>query len=364
MNGLEIFKKTPLSAVEKYWNDRPCNIRHSRKEVGTKEYFDDVERRKYMVEPHIPAFADFERWRGKRVLEIGCGIGTDTMNFARHGARVTAVDLSHKSLELARARAKVFGLEDRITFIQADAEQLAEQVPAEPYDLIYSFGVIHHTPHPERVIAQLPQFLKPETTVKIMVYNRRSWKVLWIFLRYGKGAFWKFVPDGRYITVFSDLNTGSLLEEATIGKYDCRRLPYEDATFDALVLDPPYMHTPGGTAYESMPAYENCYRNNDTDAPEGLKYHDAVLGLYVEAAREAARVLKKKGVLIVKCQDEVCAHKQRLTHVEIINEYAKLGFYCDDLFVVVQTNLPGVSRMVRQKHARKNHSFFCIFRRA
>jgi len=181
---------------------------------------------------------------------------------------------------------------------------------------------------------------------------------------YGKGAFWKFVPDGRYITVFSDLNTGSLLEEATIGKYDCRRLPYEDATFDALVLDPPYMHTPGGTAYESMPAYENCYRNNDTDAPEGLKYHDAVLGLYVEAAREAARVLKKKGVLIVKCQDEVCAHKQRLTHVEIINEYAKLGFYCDDLFVVVQTNLPGVSRMVRQKHARKNHSFFCIFRRA
>jgi len=205
MNGLEIFEKTPLSAVEKYWNDRPCNIRHSRKEVGTKEYFDDVERRKYMVEPHIPAFADFERWRGKRVLEIGCGIGTDTMNFARHGARVTAVDLSHKSLELARARAKVFGLEDRITFIQADAEHLAEQVPAEPYDLIYSFGVIHHTPHPERVIAQLPRFLKPETTVKIMVYNRRSWKVLWIFLRYGKGAFWKL---DRLIADNSEAQTG------------------------------------------------------------------------------------------------------------------------------------------------------------
>ena len=200
-----LFAKMPVSAVQKYWNDRPCNIRHSTKDVGTKEYFDEVERRKYMVEPHIPAFADFERWRGKRVLEIGCGIGTDTMNFARHGARVTAVDLSEKSLTLARRRAQVFGLEDSIEFIQADAERLSERVPGEPYDLIYSFGVIHHTPHPERVIAQLPQYLKPETTVKIMVYNRWSWKVLWILVRYGKGAFWRL---DRLIVENSEAQSG------------------------------------------------------------------------------------------------------------------------------------------------------------
>ncbi len=181
---------------------------------------------------------------------------------------------------------------------------------------------------------------------------------------YGKGAFWKFVPKDRYETVFSDLNTGKEAEDARVRKLDCRKLPYEDGSFDVVVLDPPYMHTPGGTAYETMPAYENCYRNNDTEAPEGLKYHDAVVGLYVEAAREAARILRKKGVLLVKCQDEVCAHKQRLTHVEIIQEYDKLGFYCDDLFVVVQTNPPGVSRMVRQRHARKAHSYFLLFRRS
>jgi tRNA G10 N-methylase Trm11 len=185
---------------------------------------------------------------------------------------------------------------------------------------------------------------------------------------YGKGAFWKYVPEGRYVTAFSDLNTGKDSESALVAKYDCRKLPYEDASFDAVVLDPPYMHTPGGTAYESMPAYENCYRNNDTAAPEGsdgvvLKYHEAVLGLYFEAAREASRILKKRGLLIVKAQDEVCAHKQRLTHVEIINEYDKLGFYCDDLFVVVQTNQPGVSRMVKQRHSRKNFSYFLVMRR-
>jgi 2-polyprenyl-3-methyl-5-hydroxy-6-metoxy-1,4-benzoquinol methylase len=205
MSGIDLFEKMPLSAVEKYWNDRPCNIRHSTKQVGTREYFDEVERRKYMVEPHIPKFADFERWRGKKVLEIGCGLGTDTMNFARHGAQVTAVDLSEKSIGLARQRAKVFGLEDRIRFIQADAEHLSDRVPAEPYDLIYSFGVIHHTPHPERVIAQLPRFTGPETTVKIMVYNRWSWKVLWILARYGKGAFWKL---DRLIAENSEAQTG------------------------------------------------------------------------------------------------------------------------------------------------------------
>ncbi len=93
--------------------------------MGTKDYFDEVEARKYFVESHIPDFADFKSWKGKKVLEIGCGLGTDTINFARHGAQVTAVDLTEKSLELARQRAKVFGLEDRIRFIQANAEELS-----------------------------------------------------------------------------------------------------------------------------------------------------------------------------------------------------------------------------------------------
>jgi 2-polyprenyl-3-methyl-5-hydroxy-6-metoxy-1,4-benzoquinol methylase len=187
----EIFDSVPLSEVQNYWNARPCNIRHSTKPQGTKEYFDEVEQRKYKVEPHIPDFAEFARWKGKRVLEIGCGLGTDTINFARAGAQVTAVDLSEKSLEMARKRAEVFGLADRITFIQADSEHLSEFVPAGKFDLIYSFGVIHHTPHPERVMAHLPQYLKPDTTVKIMVYNRWSWKVIWILFRWGKGQFWK-----------------------------------------------------------------------------------------------------------------------------------------------------------------------------
>ena len=81
--------------------------------MGSREYFEEVERRKYFVEPHIPRFAEFERWRGKRVLEIGCGIGTDSINFARAGADLTVVELSEKSLDLCRRRFDVYGLEAR-----------------------------------------------------------------------------------------------------------------------------------------------------------------------------------------------------------------------------------------------------------
>ena len=185
------FSDVEISRVRDYWNGRPCNIRHSTAPIGTKEYFDQVEARKYFVEYHIPGFAEFERWRGKKVLEIGCGIGTDTINFARAGAQVTTVDLSEKSMELARKRAAVFGLEERIRFCPGNAEQLSTFVPVEPYDLIYSFGVIHHTPRPEVVLEQLRQYARPGTTIKIMVYHRRSWKVAWILLTEGRGEFWK-----------------------------------------------------------------------------------------------------------------------------------------------------------------------------
>jgi 2-polyprenyl-3-methyl-5-hydroxy-6-metoxy-1,4-benzoquinol methylase len=181
----------PIEQVRQYWDRRPCNIRHSPKPVGSREYFDEVEARKYFVEPHIPRFAEFEKWRGKKVLEIGCGIGTDTMNFARHCACVTAVDLSENSLAVARQRAEVFGLQDNIRFYHGSAEELHSVVPLEPFDLIYSFGVIHHTPHPERVIGELRHFARPGTTLKIMVYHRYAWKVFGVVLKKGKGEFWR-----------------------------------------------------------------------------------------------------------------------------------------------------------------------------
>jgi 2-polyprenyl-3-methyl-5-hydroxy-6-metoxy-1,4-benzoquinol methylase len=191
--------------VQRYWDARPCNIRHSPKPVGSREYFDEVEARKYVVEPHIPAFAEFERWVGKRVLEVGCGIGTDSINFARAGAELTAVDLSSESLRVAEERAEVMDVADRIRFVQANAEELTSVLEDEQFDLVYSFGVVHHTPHPERALAEIRALVAPGGTLKLMVYHRRSWKVFWIVAAQGRGRFWR---TDELVAMHSEAQTG------------------------------------------------------------------------------------------------------------------------------------------------------------
>jgi hypothetical protein len=168
---------------------------------------------------------------------------------------------------------------------------------------------------------------------------------------FGKGVFWKNVPSDVYKVLATDIRRG----------VDSRKLPYKDAELDCVVFDPPYMHTPGGTAHDGHQNFERYYKNNG-DNLTTLKYHEAVLDLYFRSAMEAWRVLKSGGIYIVKCQDEVCACRQRLTHVEIINHLAD-RFIAEDVFVLVRNGKPGVSRILRQRHARKNHSYFLVFRK-
>jgi len=178
-------------------------------------------------------------------------------------------------------------------------------------------------------------------------------------ITWGQGVFWKKVPVENYEVVGSDLKTG----------VDCRKLPYKDEEFDSVVFDPPYMegffrkaegHL-GGSGTHS--AFRKAYSNGEATEEGGPKWHAAVVDLYVKGGREAARVLRKNGIFIVKCQDEVSANRQWLTHVEIIAAYEKMGFYTRDLFVVVRPNQPGVSRLIKLVHARKNHSYFLVFQK-
>lgn len=196
-----MFLYTPIESVQQYWNRRPCNIRHSDKPIGTKEYFEEVESRKYMVEPHILEFADFRRWKGKKVLEIGCGLGTDTMMFARAGAKVTAVDYSEESIKLAKIRAKVYEF-DNIEFYHANAERLSREIPVEEYDLIYSFGVLHHTPNPGMAISELKKFMGKHTELRIMVYHRDSFKAM------GAQLLHPFWSADKAIAMHSEAQTG------------------------------------------------------------------------------------------------------------------------------------------------------------
>lgn len=172
---------------------------------------------------------------------------------------------------------------------------------------------------------------------------------------YGKGVFWRKVLPGTYRLLSSDIATG----------IDCRRLPYKSSAVDCVVLDPPYMEgffrnngeKAGSGTYN---AFREHYSNGNEEV-NGPKWQDAVLHFYIEAGKEAHRVLKENGVLIVKCQDAVSANRQHLTHVHIITAYQDMGFYTKDLFVLVRHNRPAVSRIKTQVHARKNHSYFLVF---
>ncbi len=173
---------------------------------------------------------------------------------------------------------------------------------------------------------------------------------------YGGGVFWKNVDISDYELLPTDISSG----------VDCRSLPYAASSIDAVVLDPPYMegllrnnseHKAGGGKFS---AFREYYSNGDEES-HGPKWHAAVTDLYFKAGVEAYRVLKENGILIVKCQDEVSANRQWLTHVEIINYYEQLGYYIKDLFVIVRQNKAGISRLKKQVHARKNHSYFLVF---
>ena len=181
---------------------------------------------------------------------------------------------------------------------------------------------------------------------------------------YGQGVFWQQVPQGLYRVLPSDLATGT----------DCRALPHGEASLDALVLDPPYMEgllrpkaeTRGGLgSHVGLRTYYAA--GGEAELPElpqaTGRWHQAVLDLYLAAAAEARRVLRDHGILVVKCQDEVSANRQELTHVQIITGLAELGFYARDLFVLMRPNRPGVARLLRQVHARKNHSYFLVFQK-
>lgn len=170
--------------VIRYWDKRPCNSGHSSQTIGSLEFHNQVLEKRYFVEPHILEFADFKSCKGLRVLEIGSGIGTDAFQFAKFGAIVKSGDISSRSIEICNEIKSNLNL-GSIDFFCHDFENpiLPIDVAFEP-DLIYSFGVIHHSPNPGNVFKNLSVWAKPGTKVKIMVYSRLSTKAIALYFKY------------------------------------------------------------------------------------------------------------------------------------------------------------------------------------
>jgi SAM-dependent methyltransferase len=166
--------------VRRYWEDDPCGAAHGTAREGTPEFFTQVAAKRDALEPFIADYADFASARGKDVLEIGVGVGSDFIRFVRAGARATGVDLTEHAIDLVRRRLELEGLEADLR--QADAERLP--FADASFDIVYSWGVLHHTPDTDRAIAEAQRVLKPGGRLCVMLYARYSWLAFGLWARH------------------------------------------------------------------------------------------------------------------------------------------------------------------------------------
>jgi len=174
---------TTLKAQAKaFWNRGSCDTSHTRAGKFTRDYFEQIEQWRYAAHPFIHSFAQFTRYRGKRVLEVGFGAGTDFIQWLRAGARVSGVDFAEEALANVTHRIQVYGLPRPEHLELADAEELP--FAANTFDLGYAWGVLHHTPNTEQALAELVRVVRPGGEIKIMLHNRHSLTVFKMWLKY------------------------------------------------------------------------------------------------------------------------------------------------------------------------------------
>lgn len=158
--------------VREFWNRQACDTHIAEAPKFTRDYFEEIESFRYSDQPCIHAFAQFPRYHGKRVLEVGVGAGTDFIQWLRAGAKASGIDLTQEAVDHVGNRVQIYGLPAPEKLLVGDAENLP--FPSDTFDLGYSFGVLHHSADTEKAISELVRVVRPGGEVKIMLYNSRS----------------------------------------------------------------------------------------------------------------------------------------------------------------------------------------------
>jgi SAM-dependent methyltransferase len=159
------------AAVREYWNQHIHDLEITTHPVGTPGFFADLDQYHFEKLHHLLRLIDFDGYRGKRVLEVGCGAGTDLVRFARGGALVTGIDLSQSAIDLARKNFAQSGLQADLR--EADGEQIPFE--ADTFDLVYAHGVVQYTANDRKLVDECHRVLKPGGAAVFQVYNRVSW---------------------------------------------------------------------------------------------------------------------------------------------------------------------------------------------
>ena len=187
--------------IHDYWNDRIHDLEMTDQPVGSPEFFADLDAYRFDKLLYLPKVVPFDSYRGQSLLEVGCGIGTDLVRFARGGAHVTGIDLAERSIELARQNFAHAGLAGGIDLRVADGEKMP--FPDTTFDVVYAHGVLQYAADPARMVAECHRVLKPDGVAVFMVYNRRSWlhalsKVMRVPLEHEDAPVLRLVSAGEY----------------------------------------------------------------------------------------------------------------------------------------------------------------------
>lgn len=162
-----------IERIRAYWNERIHDLEMTEHPVGSPEFFADLDDYRFDKLRYLPRVVAFDGFSGRRLLEVGCGIGTDLVRFARGGAHVVGIDLAERSIELARANARLNGVEDVVDLQVANGESMPFE--DQTFDVVYAHGVLQYTADPGRMIAECHRVLRPDGEAIFMVYNRISW---------------------------------------------------------------------------------------------------------------------------------------------------------------------------------------------
>ncbi len=178
---VEIDNESLKRLVKEHWEEESCGARNGLASEDRRAFFANIERIRYEQDYMIKAFADFPSAKGKRVLEVGLGTGTDFMQWCRAGAEVYGRDLTESAVEYVNERLQLEGLKANVSV--GDAERL--DLPSDHFDIYYSWGVLHHTADPDKAFAEAYRVLKPGGTLKVMLYHYHSVATFLIWLLYG-----------------------------------------------------------------------------------------------------------------------------------------------------------------------------------
>jgi ubiquinone/menaquinone biosynthesis C-methylase UbiE len=162
---------TLTKTIARYWDEHIHDLAIVTQPIGSPGFFQELEDYRYDKLTYLPKLVDFSAYRGKAVLEIGCGAGIDLARFAREGALVTGVDLSPTGIELARQNFNHKGLSARLCVMNGEALDFDEN----SFDMVYAHGVLQYTAHPTHMAGEIFRVLKPGGQAILMVYNKYSW---------------------------------------------------------------------------------------------------------------------------------------------------------------------------------------------